>query len=133
MTFAKTSMLALAATLVTVPAFADPASLARSVGVEPGVYSVAQLIELKSLDDGEQARRNFILDNPEGAGDTVASRSAVEGAGLEGKLAGSVGVEPGLYSVEQLVQLKALVAGCGLSKVSEQRSWLMQRQETGWS
>ena len=33
---------------------------------------------------------------------------------------------------QSLAQLKALVAGCGLSKVSEQRSWLMQRLGLGY-
>ena len=66
MTFAKTSILALAAAAISAPAFADPTSLAGSVGVEPGVYSVEQLIQLKGLDDGDNAQRQYILDNPEG-------------------------------------------------------------------
>ena len=111
MSFAKTSLLALAATAFTAPAFASQASLAGSVGVEPGVYSVEQLIELKALDDGDQARRQHILSNPEGTGADMSSKSVVTTRSAEASLAASVGVEPGLYSTEQLVQLKALDDG----------------------
>ncbi|SIN86377.1 hypothetical protein [Vannielia litorea] len=109
MTFAKTSILALAAFAITAPAFADTASLARSVGVEPGVYSVDQLIQLKGLDDGDNAARQFILDNPEGNGADVSSKSVI-GSGTD-KLAASVGVEPGVYSTAQLIELKSLDDG----------------------
>ena len=111
MTFAKTSILALAAAAISAPAFADPTSLAGSVGVEPGVYSVEQLIQLKGLDDGDNAQRQYILDNPEGTGGGVASKSVVTSRAASGKLAASVGVEPGVYSVEQLLQLKGLEDG----------------------
>ena len=111
MTFTKTSILALAAAAITAPAFADPASLARSVGVEPGVYSVDQLVQLKGLDDSDHAERKFILDNPEGPNAGVASRSAIGASAGTDKLAASVGVEPGLYSLEQLIQLQGLGDG----------------------
>lgn len=108
MTFTKTSILALAALAITAPAYADNASLARSVGVEPGVYSVQQLIELKALTDGESARRDNILDNPAGTGADVATRAQSATVTSSAKLAASVGVAPGTYSVEQLIELKAL-------------------------
>lgn len=111
MTFTKTSILALAALAVTAPAQADNASLARSVGVEPGVYSLQQLIELKGLTEGESARRDNILDNPAGAGAEVATRADTAGPRAAGKLAGSVGVAPGTYSVDQLIALQALAEG----------------------
>ncbi|MBY6046851.1 hypothetical protein KUV47_08430 [Vannielia litorea] len=111
MTFAKTSILALAAAAITAPAFADNASLARSVGVEPGVYSIEQLIELKSLNDGENAQRKHILDNPEGTGAEVSSKSIIGGSSASDKLAGSVGVAPGVYSTAQLIELASLDDG----------------------
>ena len=107
MTFTKTSILALAAAAITAPAFADPASL----GVEPGVYSVDQLVQLKGLDDSDHAERKFILDNPEGPNAGVASRSGTGASAGTDKLAASVGVEPGLYSLEQLIQLQGLGDG----------------------
>lgn len=110
MSFAKTSILALAAVAVTAPAFADSASLARSVGVEPGVYSVEQLAELKAAQSSDDfSTVKFILDNPEGANaGAVASKSTTTLASAStDALAASVGVEPGVYSVSQLVALKA--------------------------
>lgn len=111
MSITKTSILALAAAAVTAPAFADPASLARSVGVEPGIYSVDQLVQLKGLDDGDIATRNFILDNPAGTGADVSSKSMIGGSAGAGQLAASVGVAPGVYSVDQLVALAGLDDG----------------------
>ncbi|MCO6382538.1 MAG: hypothetical protein JXQ91_00770 [Vannielia sp.] len=110
MTFTKTSILALAAVAITAPAFADNASLSRSVGVEPGVYSVEQLIQLKALDDGDNAQRQFILDNPEGASAAVSSKSMIGASGTD-KLAASVGVAPGVYSTAQLIELASLDDG----------------------
>ncbi|MDF1873052.1 hypothetical protein [Vannielia sp.] len=61
----KTSLLALAAAAITAPAFADPASLSKSVGVEPGVYSVEQLVALKAAKDSDDhTTERFILQNP---------------------------------------------------------------------
>ncbi|QDC09272.1 hypothetical protein FHY55_08470 [Oceanicola sp. D3] len=124
MTFTKTSILALAAAAITAPAFADNASLSGSVGVEPGVYSIEQLIQLKGLDEGDNAQRQYILDNPEGASAGVSSKSVVGGGAGADKLAASVGVEPGLYSVDQLIGLAALDDGD-----NAQRQYILENPE----
>lgn len=111
MTFVKTSLYALAAAAITAPAFADPASLARSVGVEPGVYSVQQLVTLQGLEDGNRTLRQFILDNPEGSAAAVSSRASHASTAAVDKLAGNAGVEPGKYSLQQLIELQGLGDG----------------------
>ena len=58
--------------LVALPATADSTQLAQSVGVEPGVYSTTQLIQLRNLqsEPGTKTAIQKILDNPQG-GDLV--------------------------------------------------------------
>lgn len=79
-------------------------SLAQSLGVEPGRYSPSQLILLEAaISDGDQARIAFIMSD--GFSNGTAERPQVS-SGAE-QLARSLGVEPGLYSLNQLAQLKA--------------------------
>jgi hypothetical protein len=90
------------------------AQLAQTLGVQPGMYSLEQLARLEGLenDDSQTAAqtRQFILDNPKGPMAMAnASGSANMGVGQgEAQLAASLGVEPGIYSLEQLTRLEGL-------------------------
>ncbi|PZX11777.1 hypothetical protein LX81_03854 [Palleronia aestuarii] len=108
----------IAATLVTLTfgtgAHASHGSeqLASSLGVEPGAYSLPQLVRLQSLrsQDGEQFQIREILDHPEGAGgDLVTHHRTAPDPNLAGwqNLALSAGVEPGRLSPQDLVALKS--------------------------
>lgn len=86
------------------PDLAGWQNLALAAGVEPGRLSPQDLVALKSaLEQNDRTRANFILSS-RSAGDR-ANRSQVSSGAAQ--LARSVGVEPGLYSMEQLVRLKA--------------------------
>jgi hypothetical protein len=118
------------AALIAAPAAAQSVSsgeaqLARILGVQPGVYSLSQLTQLSDLrgESGVAAQQSaaFILDNPRGPGVATAEvtsagnlplfTAATGGAGLSSgatQLARLVGVEPGLYSLDQLARLNDL-------------------------
>ncbi len=85
------------------------AQLAASVGVEPGVYTTAELVALKSaMDSDDQSAVRFIKANP-GGSDTsfVVSSKGSEISGGRAQLAASLGVDASDYSVAQLTRLKA--------------------------
>ncbi len=87
---------------LTLPAFANDANLAASVGVEPGVYTTAELIQLAvALEGDDVITANHILG---AGGETVSSQGAAVGQG-DRQLAASLGVEPGVYSTAELIQL----------------------------
>ncbi len=67
--FAKVTLSALALAIAA-PAFAAGSQLERSAGVEPGVYTLAQLSDIVSADEANDAARlkAFYL----GADDTVS-------------------------------------------------------------
>lgn len=92
------------------------AQLAAQAGVEPGLYSQAQLIRLiDAQQDNQNAEVDYILANPEGP--VAVSRGVTEGTTLSqanaaggvnagvAQLAAQAGVQPGLYSQAQLIQL----------------------------
>lgn len=89
-----------------------PDQLARSLGVEPDLYSLSQLALLKSLqEDGNAAFRiGMVLKHPEGAG---GDRITDHRTGLDPNTAGwvsialSLGVEPGQYTPAQLLLLRS--------------------------
>jgi hypothetical protein len=64
----KTAITASLIAFIALPAFADSSQLARSVGVEPGTYSLTQLIQLHNLQNepGGWLGIKKILDNPRG-------------------------------------------------------------------
>ena len=94
-TFALTTAIALG---LAAPAFAND-QLAASIGVEPGVYTTAELIQLRSaLEDNDQSTVNFILDMVDG---TPAANSA--GAR---SIAASIGVDAADFSVNELIALR---------------------------
>jgi hypothetical protein len=85
------------------------AQLAAAAGVEPGVYSRAQLIELlDAQQEGDSAKIAFILS--QGNAD-VGRASAFEsdvaiGPGWD-QMADVNGVERGVYSKQELIQMDA--------------------------
>lgn len=116
----KTSLIALAtvASLAS-PVLASNASLAHDVGVPTGMYSRSQLIQLKAADEHQQATRAYILAHPAGsrgaqAGwsqQATAPQAGYASSQADSKLAASVGVAPGHYSVPQMIQLEMLQNG----------------------
>ena len=86
--------------------------LAYSLGVEPGAYSLSQLVRLKSLrsEDSNQFLIGEILDHPEGtSSDLRTHHRTAPDPDLPGwrNLALSLGVEPGRFSPQDLVELKS--------------------------
>jgi hypothetical protein len=77
------------------PAFAND-QLAASLGVEPGVYTTAELVQLKNAAEfTSNDARVFLGDSLNFTADAAATQ-----------LAASIGVEPGRYSVAELAILK---------------------------
>jgi hypothetical protein len=64
----RTALLAGVLAVMALPAFANSTQLARSAGVEPGLYSTAQLVQLIALqqEQGSQNDIQRILDDPRG-------------------------------------------------------------------
>ena len=93
---------ALAVTLAG-PALASD-QLARSIGVEPGVYSTAELIALRSAIEGDDHAQANAIRAGGNNGFTASTKSATSSSA---QLAGSVGVEPGVYSAAQLIALRS--------------------------
>ncbi|WP_172330672.1 hypothetical protein [Mangrovicoccus sp. HB161399] len=95
--FAAIAALAIAATGFAATANASD-QLARSIGVQPGLYSTSQLVQLReAIEDGDSARVAFIVDGPSAAADPSA------------QLATSLGVAPGSLSSADLAALKSAV------------------------
>ncbi|PRY21901.1 hypothetical protein CLV78_108174 [Aliiruegeria haliotis] len=61
------------------PALAGPTQLERAAGVEPGAYSIAQLVKLKALrtEGGKEQQIERILNNPQG--DPLVARLSTTG------------------------------------------------------
>lgn len=97
---------------LSVPAFANPGTdqMALQLGVEPGVYTQAQLIQLENAyRENDRTLVDFILSQGNGVasrGDFVADGTVTAG---ETQLARSLGVAPGAYSLNELTQLQAAV------------------------
>ncbi|NDR57348.1 hypothetical protein [Aliiruegeria sabulilitoris] len=65
----RTTVLAGIVAILAMPALASQTQLARTAGVEPGLYSTSQLVQIVSLrEEGGNAQAiERILANPEGA------------------------------------------------------------------
>lgn len=89
--------------------------LAASLGVEPNRYSLSQLTLLKSLrsEDNNGFWISEVLEHPEGEGGNLITHHRTEldkdAAGWQ-SLARSLGVAPGQYSPQELVQLKSAIS-----------------------
>ncbi|WP_172332110.1 hypothetical protein [Mangrovicoccus sp. HB161399] len=82
--------------------------LARSLGVEAGTYSNAQLVQLRNaLEDGDSQKADFILN-----GQATAAANAGD------QLARSLNVEPGAYTTAELVSLKGAIENDDATRVS---------------
>ena len=97
---------ALAAAAVSGPALAND-QLARSLGVEPGVYSLSELATLKTLQDGDDHVRIAAFAKGNGTGSDVTTFSSKGVSAGAAQLARSLGVEPGALSVSELVALRS--------------------------
>ncbi len=85
--------------------------LARLAGVPAGEYTVAQMVQLQEARrEGDKAAEAFILSK----GKSAVSRSdKAEGAAVSSgaeQLARLVGVEPGAYSVSEMVRLQTAIS-----------------------
>lgn len=100
---------ALATAMLAAPATAD--QLARAVGVEPGVYSTAELSLIrKAQEENDDLLYRTIVERAETRGAEVLSTQSIgasAGAGAgQAQLAPSLGVEPGAHSFAELARLK---------------------------
>ena len=93
----KTIILSAALAAFAAPSFASD-QLAHSLGVEPGVYTLSQLIELKDAAE----RTGIEGDVYFGDGPAFASGSNAGAA----QLANTLGVDAGNYSVNELARIK---------------------------
>jgi hypothetical protein len=95
-TLALTTAIALG---LSAPAFASD-QLAASVGVEPGTFTTAELIRLRSaLEDNDQSTVNFILGMVDGT-------PSANGAGAQ-SIAASIGVDAAAFTLNELVALRS--------------------------
>ena len=103
----RTLAIAAIAAALAAPAFASD-QLARSLGVEPGVYSTAELAELKHARANDDHATVFEITRRGGTevGRGVSSKSFDAGSA---QLARSLGVEPGRFSTAELATLKSAV------------------------
>lgn len=104
--FTKASLTA-AAIALAVPAFANPGTdqLALQLGVEPGSLSLSELIRLedaRSENDAETVR--FLLSGMDTVG--RADNTAAGGNAGADQLASLLGVDPGAYTVAELIRLE---------------------------
>jgi len=84
--------------------------LARSVGVEPGVYTTAQLAQLKTaLNDQEDGERHFDFLISKFNGDIVSTQSVGVTPG-RAQLAASLGLTPADFTTAELAQIKSAAA-----------------------
>ncbi|MBF9048395.1 hypothetical protein GTA62_06930 [Roseobacter sp. HKCCD9010] len=87
---------------LAVPAFANDAQLAASVGVEPGVYTTAELIQLSTAmaDDNSIMMNHILRDGPE----TISTQSAAANQGNQ-QLADFLGVNVNDYTTSELAAM----------------------------
>ena len=108
-----TRIIAIVTTALTLaaaaPALASP-QLARSLDVEPGTATLAQLVQLKGAvesDDRQQARAIRAEIAEDAADVRVSGRNAPAGGAAQ--LARTLDVEPGTAMLAELVALKGAV------------------------
>jgi len=77
------------------------AQLAASLGVDAGQYTLSELVQIKANQDDDTGPRIVI------GGDDAASVSTRGGTAGYAQLAASLGVDAGVYTLSELVQIKA--------------------------
>ncbi|MSU91691.1 hypothetical protein GE300_19100 [Rhodobacteraceae bacterium 2CG4] len=97
---------AAAALLIASGAFADD-QLARSIGVEPGVYTVAELLQIRAAsEDGDyQLLRQLTKERDT----TVLSTQNIGASAASDQFARSVGVKPGTFTTAQMARIRAAI------------------------
>ncbi len=100
--FALTTALVLG---LATPALAND-QLARSLGVEPGAYSLTELVQLQTaMEDNDRSRIRNILN---GNNDVMSTQSFGVSAG-HAQLAASIGVNAEEYSLGEIVALRTAI------------------------
>lgn len=94
---------AIAAAMLATPALASD-QLAAATGVEPGVYSTAELVQMvQALEENDAQAYRFVKERD---AEIVSSQSpSGEARPRNDQLAASAGVEPGIYSTAELTQM----------------------------
>ncbi|QBY01859.1 hypothetical protein E2K80_14930 [Rhodophyticola sp. CCM32] len=93
---------AVLAVTLALPAVADDAQLAASVGVEPGVYTTSELIQLSNaLADDDAITVNHILRDGR---ETVSTQNSVTNQGDQ-QLAAFLGVNAADYTTAELTAM----------------------------
>ena len=96
---------AVAATIAA-PALAND-QLARSLGVEPGAHTTAELsLMRKAQEENDDLLHRTIVERAEGRGAEVLSTQSIGVSAGHAQLARSLGVEPGTHSLAELTRLK---------------------------
>lgn len=121
---ASAPALALVAALAA-PAFAD-SQLENTLGVEPGVYTTAELVAIKGSRDSDTG---FNIPNRDGA---VVSTQSTGFSASHIALANAVGVNPADYSTAELVGIKGSFDSDTGFNVSE-RGGVVSTQSVGIS
>ncbi len=86
---------------LAIPAAASNEQLAASIGVEPGQYTLAELVALQAaIDDNDQ---QLIRAIQEGRVETATAADVTPG---QAELAQSLGVDPSEYTLAELAQLR---------------------------
>jgi hypothetical protein len=97
----RTFIAAAIATAIAAPAMASD-QLAHAAGVEPGVYSTAELTRMiRALEENDAQTYRFVRD---GGAEIVSSQSPAIG-GANAQLARAAGVEQGVYSTAELTRM----------------------------
>lgn len=85
------------------------AQLAASLGVEPGTLSLSQLINLRDAEENEDHfRANAIRQQAYESGMSVSSKGSSRSAGVA-QLESALNVDPGVYSLAELIELRSAV------------------------
>ncbi len=96
----KTILPAAIAALIAAPALASD-QLAAQLGVAPGTYSTAELIQLsRAIEENDHQRIRQIT------GSSVTSTQSVGISAGHAQLASQLGVDPASYSVNELIVLR---------------------------
>ena len=89
------------AAVIAAPVMASD-QLAHAAGVEPGVYTTAELTRMiRALEENDATTYRFVRDS---GAEIVSSQSPAIGGGTS-QLARAAGVEPGTYSTAELIRM----------------------------
>ena len=100
------TVVALGAAPVLADGVSQGAAMQASVlGVQPGVYTIAQLVDLRDARTSADLQRiNFILDNPGGTTVSTSGNDSVSSG--DAQLALSLGLKPGAYTTNEMQNIQ---------------------------